>query len=341
MKKFSLDNSLIIFCTNLNSYIASGIPMKKALDLVKLSIKNKHYKESVDRIIENIDRGKTLSQSIKSEKDLYDDVLSDLISIGEESGNLESVLEKLSKHYIRKREFLNKIMKILIYPIFLISIVTFIVIFYLLVILPGFKGLYDDLEGEVTGIMYLIIKYLDFIENVKYSKFIVLIYGAIFLIFIYCIFYFIKEKEFIKNNKLLKLYYENNIIFIVELIVISGISLNDSLEILSNSLKSNYLKGCIESLKYNISTGKSLSKALKTLDCISDVSISFIFSGEESGRLEKNIQTLSTLLEKQLDEKINMITKFLEPIIMIFLGGIVIFMMLLIFIPVYGCISYV
>ncbi|MDO4535327.1 MAG: type II secretion system F family protein [Clostridium perfringens] len=341
MKKFFLDNSLVIFCSNLNSYISSGIPMKKALSLVKLSLKNKVYKESIDRIIDDINNGKTLSESIKSEDDIYDDILSDLISIGEESGNLDTVLEKLSNHYIRRKEFTSKLIKILIYPIFLISIVAFIVIFYLLIILPSFKSLYDDLQGKTSKIINIIINYLNFIEDVKYSRLIVLIYGIIFLIFIYLIFSFIRERRFIKNNMILKLYYENNLIFIIELIVTSGVSLNKSLDVLSENLKSSYLKENIQLLGDGISSGKSLSEALKTLDCMSDIAISFIFSGEESGRLEENIKTLSKILEKEFDEKISMITKLLEPMVMIILGGIVVFMMVLIFIPIYGCIKYV
>lgn len=341
MRKFFLDNSLIIFCSNLNSYIASGIPMKKALELVKLSLKNKVYKESIDRIIDEINNGKTLSESIKGEDDIYDDILSDLISIGEESGNLETVLEKLSKHYLRKKEFFSKLMKILIYPIFLMIIVAFVIIFYLLAILPSFKSLYDDLQGEPSKIMSVIINYLNFIENVKYSRIIVLIYGIIFLIFMYLIFNFIKEKGIIKNNKFSRLYYENNMIFIIELIITSGVSLNKSLYILSENLKSSYLKESIGLLRDGISSGKSLSEALRGLECISDMAISFIFSGEESGRLDENIKTLGNILEKEFDQKIGMVTKLLEPIIMIILGGVVVFMMVLIFIPVYGCIKYV
>ena len=56
---------------------------------------------------------------------------------------------------------------------------------------------------------------------------------------------------------------------------------------------------------------------------------------------EKNIKTLSNILEKDFDEKINIITKLLEPMVMIFLGGIVVFMMILIFVPIYECIKYV
>ena len=82
MRKFLLDNSLIVFCSNLNSYISSGIPIKKALSLVKLSLKNKTYKESMDRVIEGISQGKTLSKSIKDEGDIYDDILASPVPVG-------------------------------------------------------------------------------------------------------------------------------------------------------------------------------------------------------------------------------------------------------------------
>lgn len=341
MKKFFRDNSLIVFCSSLNNYIASGIPIKKALSLVKLSLKNNTYKESIDRMIISIGQGKTLSKSIKDEGDIYDDILGDLVSIGEESGNLELVLKRLSKHYVRQKEFFSKLMKILIYPIFLTFIVAFVIVFYLLVILPSFKSLYDDLEGEPSKILSIITNYLNFIENIKYSKIIVLIYGAITLMIVGIILNFIRKREFIKNNKFFKLYYESNLIFIIELIVASGVSLNRSLDTLSNNLRSIYLKENISLLKDSINSGETLSNSLKDLNCISDITVSFIFSGEESGRLEENIKMLSNILEKEFDEKINMATKLLEPMVMITLGIVVVFMMTLIFVPIYECVKYV
>ena len=121
----------------------------------------------------------------------------------------------------------------------------------------------------------------------------------------------------------------------------SGIPLSKAINSLSYNLKSIYLKENISILKESINRGNTLSASLKYLDCISDITISFIFSGEESGRLEENIKMLSNILEKDFDEKVNMATKFLEPIIVMFLGGMVIVMMGLIFIPVYECIKYV
>lgn len=335
------DESVLLICSNLKTYLSSGLQMVKALELVRFSLTNKTYIESIERIINQVKLGKLLSEAIINEGDLYTDLLGDMLIIGEESGNLEKVLGKLATNIQRKRETTKQMRKVMMYPISLSIIIVVVFIFYLFFILPTFKSLYDSIQGTHSELMTLIINYLNFIEGNPYAYMIIVCYIGIALAICRLIYEYIKSKDIFKGMKIVKMYYETNIIFMLELMVTSGISLNSCLDMLSNTLESKKIQNYICIIKEDLWKGKSLSESLSAVEVISPVTFSFIFSGEESGNLEECITTLSQILEKDFIDRLNSLIKGLEPIVMGILGGIVGFMVLMVFIPIFEFMKYV
>lgn len=335
------DESVLLICSNLKTYLSSGLPMVKSLELVQFSLDNKTYIESLERIIKQVKVGKLLSEAIINEGNLYTDMLGDMIIIGEESGNLEKVLGKLATNIQRKRETSKQVRKVMMYPLALSIIIAVVLVFYMFFILPSFKSLYDSIQGTQSKVMESIINYLNFIEGNSYAYLIMLCYIGVILAAIYLVYDYLKTKEIFKQNKIIKMYYETNIVFMLELMITSGISLNSCLEMLSNTLESKTMQNYINVVKDKLWKGESLSDALKSIEVISPVTYSFVFSGEESGNLEECITTLSYILEKDFIDRLNTLIKGLEPIIMGVLGGIVGVMVLLVFIPIFEFMKYV
>ncbi|MPQ44633.1 hypothetical protein GBZ86_12870, partial [Clostridium tarantellae] len=156
--------SIFFITTTLSTYTKSGIPLIKSLELIKVSIYNSEYKNSLDKIIQNLKNGEILSEAMKKEGNLYPNLLIDMLKIGEESGRLDEVLLKVATHFSRRNDMANNIKKIMIYPIFLIISIVIVSMFYLLYILPSFEQLYKDLEVNSSVIISKIINYIDFIN---------------------------------------------------------------------------------------------------------------------------------------------------------------------------------
>lgn len=337
-----VDNkSIFIISYNLNTYIGAGIPLLKSLNLVEKSLKNKRYKISLRNLIESVNKGKSLSEALKEEKKLYPDIFSDMIRIGEESGSLEKVLSKLSEHFKRDYELKKNIKKSCSYPGLLIFIALLGIIFYLIFILPSFNDLFKNIEVSNNKILNILIDYIDFSENNPYAIIIVLSYFTIIFLILMMIFIYIKEKNILMNISLIKLYYESNIIFILQLIISSGIPILSSFYILRDNLTNKFLKNSIDSIINKLKCGESLSEAISTVNVISQVSHNFIFSGEEAGKLESNIELLSFMLEKDLKDKIAYLLKFIEPALIGLVTILVIFMFLLVFLPIQEFMNYV
>ncbi|MPQ45340.1 hypothetical protein GBZ86_16650 [Clostridium tarantellae] len=120
----------------------------------------------------------------------------------------------------------------------------------------------------------------------------------------------------------------------------SGISVRKALDLLVNTITCPITKKYFIYIKRSLWQGQSLSEVISNIDIMSSLTNMFIFSGEESGRLENNIKTLSHMLDEEFLNEINSIKGKIQPITMLILGIMVFLMALMIFVPMYGYMNY-
>lgn len=133
---FGFKDDASYICLNLSTYVKSGMPIGRSLELIKGTVRDKKYKESIERVEKKVFKGESLSKAFKEERNLYPDIMVDMIKIGEESGNLEEVLEKCAKNILAEKEVKNKVIKSLKYPVSLLIGLLLMIFCYATYILP-------------------------------------------------------------------------------------------------------------------------------------------------------------------------------------------------------------
>ncbi len=178
---FGFKDEASYICLNLSTYVKSGMSIGRSLDLIKNTVKDKKYKESLRRIEKKVLNGEALSKAFKEEGKLYPDLMKDMMRIGEESGNLEEVLEKCARNILAEKEIKNKIIKSLRYPVSLLIGLIIMIFGYVTYILPQFVDMYELREIEGSKIMTLLNNYINFVEENPNVEVIV------FLLFFLCL----------------------------------------------------------------------------------------------------------------------------------------------------------
>lgn len=328
-------------CLNLSTYIKSGIPISRALQLIKGTIKNRDYRKSLERIEEKVVRGENMSEAFKCEGKLYPSIMVDMIKIGEESGNLESVLEKCSKNIMKEREIKNKVMKMLKYPLGLLGGLIVMIFCYGTYILPQFVDMYDLDKGEGAALITLINSYVTFVEENENVEFIAFSYLICFFITIYLVVNFIDLEKILLKFEAYRMYYEIRILFLINMIMESGVSLTNTLGIFSETLSDKSVKKYINYINDELIKGERLSDSIGNIDVISDISKGFLVTGEESGMFNKNIKELLKIREGDFDRSLNKLVSIIEPVMFSIIGIVLSIMMLLVLIPTFEGMKYV
>lgn len=337
---FKGEEEALYICINLSTYIKSGIPLSRALSLIRDTLKNKKFKESLLKIEKKVSRGESLSKAF-SEDTLYPSLMRDMIKIGEESGELDMALEKCAENMIAEIEVKNKIKKALTYPLFLFVMLISMIFVYLTYILPQFIEMYDLNEIEGSKILSIINEYILFLDKNYNAEFIIFTYFLCFLIFLYLCFKLLNFKELLEKVNIYKMYYEIRILFIINMILNSGVSLNRALGIFEKNLSDFQLRNYIKIINRDLVSGKTLSESVGNIPIISKVSKGFLVTGEESGLFNENLKVLLNIREKEFESALNSFINKMEPIIFLLLGGVITIMMLLVLIPTFEGMKYV
>lgn len=332
--------SIFFIANSLNLYIKAGISIRKAIEIIENTIKNKEYKEAVRRMGNSIDLGEGLGAAFLKERMLFTDHFVDMIVMAEESGKLEEILLVLANHFEKNNKMRKTVKKSLSYPILLIG--TMVTVFTLIIIfvIPTLADMY----GEVGGDLSIFTKTMLFINNMveKINPLLVIVsLIAIGILLFFILKDLLKNKDLFGNIGLVKDYREIKFILLIKMMIKGGVPITSAAMKLKESITDKYLKCQLIALNNSLNLGLSLTESMESTESLSELSKSFLYTGEESGSLEETIEKLADILDYQFNSKLNKAIFYIEPAAILILGIMVLALVLMVFIPMYEYMSYV
>lgn len=333
------DKELKLICKKISILLESGCEITKILEILK-SQSNKNTRNVFSNISNNINKGNTISDSFQKTNSFSNFFIS-MVDAGEISGNLDKIMNDLYIYYDKEYKLKSKIITMSIYPILLIIISLLSMMFMIFFIMPNFQRIFEN-NGISSPIMTTII--------MNISKFIRENYLFLNISFITFIAFFIYKLE---NNEKLKLSISrlkfkvpiikniNTLIIttrfsrVFGILMQSGVQVIDAVTISSKIIDDSYIFNKLAISNQYIKQGNRLSESLDKPQVFPNLFISMINIGEESGKLDDTLNTITTFYENDLDNKINQIIKLVEPIIIIILSLVIGTFMLSMILPMF------
>ena len=321
------DKDLKVFSKQMCILLKSGCEISKILKIL-IEESNNKLKGILKQILSDIEKGKTIKEAFENTKAFSSFYIS-MVDTGEMSGNLDEVMDKLSIYYDKEQKLKSKIVSILIYPAILVvsMIISFTAI--LIFLIPNFEEIYADNTIQTP----LITKILIFLSHLIRDDFILII-GIIVLI-IGGFIYFKKNSQ--KFNEILnKLYFKtplvktfnqliitNKFVKALSILISSGVQIVYSIETSAKVMDNDYIYKKICEANELIKKGNSIGSSLKKVEELPSLFLSMVVIGEESGRLDNILGTVSEYYENELDSKLERGTKYFENFLTLFIGIIV------------------
>ncbi|MGC9031568.1 MAG: type II secretion system F family protein [Minisyncoccia bacterium] len=319
----------IFFSRNLAVMISSGISFSKAILILSKQVKNKKFKYALNEISKKIIRGGTFSQSLADFKDIFPPFYSETIKIGEETGNLEGVLNNLADQMEREYTLLSDVKSAMIYPLIILSTLIGIGIFMIFFIVPKMQIAFSELNVPLPFTTKLILNGTMF--AVSHWKIFL-----IFIIILFFIFYFLFKSQSGKKARdlfLLKLPIfssiskETNIAVALRMLSTllgSGVAILRSLEIISEAMGNIYYKEVFKEAIKDVQKGGKLSKAIKNYENLFYPLVSQMMEvGEESGEMPSILAKLADFYEVEVTRKTKRLSSIIEPALILIIGAAV------------------
>ncbi|WP_227430240.1 type II secretion system F family protein [Psychrobacter sp. I-STPA6b] len=341
MKKKIKALDIAIFVRQLATMMKAGVPLTQSFEIVADSLDNPSMKELVLKIKTEIESGSTFASALRKHPRYFDDLFCSLVESGEQSGALETMLERVAT-YKEKSELLKaKIKKALKYPIAVIVVAIIVTIILLLKVVPVFADLFSSFGAELPAFTQMVVNMSEWMKDWWF----VLILGiGLFII----AFSEAKKRSKKFRNFLdhitLKLPIFGNIAYqaiiarfsrTLSTTFAAGVPLIDALDSTAGATNNVVFYNATQQVKEDVATGQQLQFAMRTTNLFPSLAIQMVGIGEESGSLEEMLDKVATYYENEVDNAVDGLTSLMEPLIMAVLGVLVGGLVVAMYLPIF------
>ncbi len=334
------DKDIIVFNRQLATLFSAGIPLLSGIQGLAEQMQNKTFKEILLKVSADIQTGSSFSDALAKHPKVFSELYINMVRAGEASGTLDDILGRLASLAEHAAEIKAKIKAATRYPKIVISAMLIAILILMKFVVPQFMAIFEQVDLVLPLATRMLIEANRLFTNYWYALFVGA--GALFFVF----------KAYTKTHKgrrqldLLKLKVPvfGPIFLKIAMSVFSrtmstlnrsGLSIVDNLKICAEVVESVPISEVITDIEKGVKRGESVTATIKKSNFFTPMVVQMMSAGEESGELDSMLVKVSEYYDMEVDYSIKNIASLIEPILLAFLGAVVLFLMLAIFMPMW------
>jgi type IV pilus assembly protein PilC len=331
---------IVLFTRQMQLLISSGIPLVQALDMLADQTTHSGMRAVVGAIKEKVAGGSYLWESMSAYPGVFPNLYVALMRAGESSGAMDSMLKRLSK-YLEDEDRLKRMIKsAMMYPAIVTLIGIGVISLMLIFVIPKFEDMLKSGGQELPGPTQLVIS----MSHGLQSHFL-LISGSVVGLWFVCKKFFatpdgraLKDRFVFKSPIFGVLAQKSGIARFsrtLQTLLMAGVNLIDAIDICRRAADNAVLEDAIGKIRVDIEGGKTLGTVLMKLTVFPKMASQMIMVGESTGNLDKSLEKIADFYESDVEVLVGGMTKMIEPIVLVVLGGAVGGMLVAMYLPIF------
>ena len=336
------NKAFIVMCSQFSIILSAGIPIARTVHLIAEKTSDKPLKKMLVQVAEDVEAGRSIASSFaeRGEK-LLPPTFVETIAAGEQSGNLDKAFQTVYEHFDKQAKMAAKVRSALAYPIFVLFIAVAVVAVLMIRVVPTFTAIFDSLGGELPGITLALIAISNFFT--KYWMVLVVIV-AVFTI-AYKLYGNTEEGRMNLAKWGLKVPVLGNIQELngasefantLATMLASGLPLTRAITITAKTMSNYFMSTETGKLSARLEEGRGLGQSMREADYMPDILVDMVAVGEETGEMEKTLNTIAKYYDAELDMAIAKALEKLEPALLVGLAGIAGFIVIAIYMAMFS-----
>ena len=336
------DKAFTLMCSQFSVILKAGIPIRRTVELIAEKMTDKPLKRILEQVAKDVEAGRSLSASFAERgRKMLPVTFLETIHAGEEAGNLDTAFDSVSKHYTKQSKMKGKVRGAMIYPLFVLIVAIVVVIVLMVKVVPTFTAIFDSYEAELPLPTQLLIGMSNFFR--RYWLVIVGIGAGLGLFYKL---YGNTESGRMNLAKLqLKLPVLGNIGILngasqfantMAMMLNAGLPMTKSVTITSRVMTNYFFSTQIGKITARLEEGQTLGKSLRDAACMPDIMVDMAAVGEESGELAQTLTMTAEYYDAELEQATADALAKLEPTILVFLAGFAGFIVIAIYMAMFG-----
>lgn len=333
--------SLVVFTRQLSTLIAAGLPLVKALRTLHDQLEPGPLKDIIKNIAGEVESGTNFSEALSHFPRVFPEFYANMIKAGELGGMLEGILKRLSEFLDKNQRLKEKIKSALMYPAFVMLVAVLILIMLMIFVIPTFTNMFAELGGALPLPTKVLIATSEIIRKAWY------LIPLIPVIIVVSYRYLIRDI----NRRLvvdkIKLHIPVVGVLIHQVCVArfsrtlgtlltSGVPILDALQTVRDTVGNEFIARSVLQVRDSIKEGETVSGPMEASKAFPPLVVKMINIGEETGQLDKMLIQIADNFEEEVDVAITGLTSLLEPILIVFMGLVVGFIVISMFMPLFS-----
>jgi len=330
-----------IFTRQLATMMKAGVPLVQSFDIVADGLQNANMKDLVLKIKTEVEGGSSFAYAISQHPLYFDELFCSLVDSGEQSGALETMLDRIATYKEKTEALKSKIKKAMNYPIAVVAIAFIVTAILLVKVVPQFEQVFAGFGAELPAFTQMVIGISEFMQQ----------WWLIFIIGIaalgFSLSQALKRSKQLRNTVdklMLKAPVIGNIMYesavarycrTLSTTFAAGVPLVEALESVAGATGNVVFTDAVNTIKEDVSSGVQLNTSMKQTGLFPAMCLQMVSIGEESGALDEMLDKVATHFETEVDNAVDGLTSLMEPIIMSVLGVLVGGLIIAMYLPIF------
>jgi len=332
---------LVVFTRQFATMIDAGLPLVQCLDILASQLDNLAFREVLTKVKTKVESGSTLADALSDHPKVFDTLYSQLVAAGEIGGILDTILNRLAAYIEKNEKLKSKVKGAMVYPTIVLVVAVGVCTVLLLFVTPTFEKMFKDFGGALPGPTQFVVDLSKFLQ----SYIIHMVVGVTIAVFS-----FKPWKSSTKGREQWDAFVIRTPIFgpLVRKVAVarftrtlgtmisSGVPILDALEVVAKTAGNSVVEKAIRYTKEKISEGKTIVQPLGETKVFPQMVVQMIGVGEATGAMDQMLTKIADFYDDEVDAAVAALTSMIEPVMMVFLGGVVGGFLVAMYLPIFS-----
>ncbi|HZO87173.1 MAG TPA: type II secretion system F family protein [Chthonomonadaceae bacterium] len=334
---------MVVASRQLATLVRAGMPLNECLHTVAAQTENLYLREVIQQVRRDILSGSSFAEAASKHPTVFTELYTALIRAGEAGGVLDETLETAAQQFDKEAELREKVKAAVTYPAIVVATAVFVVSIIVFFIIPTFAKVYQDFNAPLPGITLLLIKISQWATTPLFD--VIAVVGAVVCFYLFRRFISTPRGRHLWDNFKLRVWLFgklNRKIAIARFtrtlaaMIRAGVPILQALQISARVANNVIIIDAVQKIAEFVKQGARLWMPMEQSGEFPPIVTRMIAAGEESGNLDEMLNELTHFYDRDIEYTVQKLTRMMEPLLTVIVGGIVLFVLLALYMPIFN-----
>lgn len=332
---------IALFARQMATMMKAGVPLLQSFDIIADGLENPNMRKLVDEIKQHVAAGNSFAAALRTRPQYFDDLFCNLVEAGEQSGALETLLDRVATYKEKTEALKAKIKKAMNYPMAVVAVAIIVSCILLIKVVPQFQDVFSSFGAELPAFTLFVIGISEGLQEWWFVFLIVLVGSG------YAFMQAKQRSEKFRNSldrAALRAPIVGNIVYkssvaryarTLSTTFAAGVPLVEALDSVAGATGNVVFRNAVNQVKQDVTSGMQLNFSMRSTNVFPAMAVQMTAIGEESGALDTMLDKVASYYEAEVDNAVDGLTALMEPMIMSVLGVLVGGLIIAMYLPIF------